>query len=81
MGEVSLRCGDKKQPQKPAFLLKDDWKAVLQYSPSVSISKQAASGCQDAINHICCKFPVRFRKAAGDFICKSQNFSFQTVSN
>lgn len=30
-------CGveNKKQPQKPAFLPKDDWKAVLRYSPYV----------------------------------------------
>ena len=46
-----------------------------------NISEQTASGCQNAINHICCKLPVWFGEPAGDFIRKSQNFSFQTVSN
>ena len=36
-----------------------------------NICKQAASGSQNAINHICCKLPVWFRKSAGDFIGKS----------
>lgn len=46
-----------------------------------NISEQAASGCQNAINHICCELPMRFWKCAGDFISKSQNFSFQTVGD
>ena len=25
-----------------------------------NISEQAASGCQNAINHICCELPMRF---------------------
>ena len=83
MGRVFLQCEDKKQLQRQEYLLRDDWKDVLQYWLYVlfhegdrNISKQAASGCQNAINHICCKLPVWFRKSAGDFICKSQNFSF-----
>lgn len=46
-----------------------------------ALTEQAASGCQNAINHICCELSVWFRKSAGDFISKSQNFSFQTVSS
>lgn len=46
-----------------------------------NICKQEAFSNHDAVDYICGKLPVRFWKPAGNFIDKSQNFSFQAVSN
>lgn len=35
MERAFLQYGDKKRLRRPEFLLRDDWKAVLQYSPYV----------------------------------------------
>lgn len=68
--------GNKIQLPMQEFLLRSGWKGYIEEVGN--ICKQAVFWMSECHNHICCKLPPGFRKSAGKFISKSQNFSFQT---